>query len=128
MHTTLAAPALTAADRSAFFEGLEAAQRTPRERVAAGESPFLVYRDHILQYHSTALRLQAVVLNLYNDGDWAKKAPVYLATLIANADELHFEILISLLRAYAKRGENDREFLALGRQLAETRLRKGRRS
>lgn len=101
--------------------------RRTRERIKAGESPFAVHRDRILQYHSTALRLQTVVLNLYNDGVWAKKAPVHLSSLLANADDEHVQILMDLLRGYARHGENDREFLALGHQLAEARLRKGRR-
>ena len=102
--------------------------RRTRGRIQAGESPFAVHRDRILQCHSTALRLQAVVLNLYNDGVWAKKAPVYLSSLLANADEEHTQILIDLLRGYARRGENDREFLALGHQLATARQsRRGRK-
>lgn len=100
--------------------------RRTRERIKAGESPFAVHRARILQCHSTALRLQAVVLNLYNDGVWAKKAPVYLSSLLANADEEHQQILIDLLRGYARRGENDREFLALGHQLATARQRRSR--
>lgn len=99
-----------------------------RDRIAAGESPFEVHRSHILQDHSTALRLQAVVLNLYNDGHWAKKAPVYLSSLIANADDEHVEILLDLLRGYARNGENDPDFLALGRLLAEDRLRGKRKT
>lgn len=102
--------------------------RRKRERIAAGESPFAVHRDAILQCHSTALRLQAVVLNLYNDGHWAKKAPVYLSSLIANADDEHIEILIDLQRGYARCGEADPDFLALGRLLAEQRLPKSRRA
>jgi len=126
---TAGAPA--AAPPTTYAEAVAAEQhrqRTERERIAGGESPFLVHRDKIVQCHSTALRLQAVVLNLYNDGVWAKKAPVYLSSLLANADEEHVEVLMDLLRGYARRGENDREFLALGHQLAVARQRKGRRS
>lgn len=99
-----------------------------RQALDAGVSPFRVYRDKILGCHSTGLRLQAVVLNLYNDGYWAKKAPVYLSSLIANADGEHFEILVTLLRAYKRNGENDREFLALGKLIAESRMPKPRRA
>lgn len=97
-----------------------------RARIKAGESPFVVHRDRILQYHSTALRLQTVVLNLYNDGVWAKRAPVHLSSLLANADEEHVQVLMDLLRGYARNGENDREFLALGEQLARARLTRKR--
>lgn len=105
---------------------IAAEQRHARERISAGESPFLVHRQAILECHSTALRLQAVVLNLYNDGEWAKKAPVYLSSFLANADEHHTEILFDLLRGYSRNIENDPHFLALGRQLAEARMRRGR--
>lgn len=122
----------TAAPRHLTFEELqalvEADHRRTRERIAGGESPFAVHRDRILQCHSTALRLQAVVLNLYNDGIWAKKAPVYLSSLLANADDEHTEILFDLLRAYARHGENDADFIALGRTLAAARQPKGRRA
>lgn len=105
----------------------QAEWRRVRLRIKAGESPFVVHRERILQCHSTALRLQTVVLNLYNDGVWAKKAPVHLSSLLANADEEHVQILMDLLRGYARYGENDRDFLALGHQLAQARLPKGRR-
>ncbi len=101
--------------------------RRTRARIKAGDSPFAVHRERILQCHSTALRLQAVVLNLYNDGVWAKKAPVHLSSLLANADEEHTQILMDLLRGYARRGENDREFLALGERLAKARMSRSRR-
>jgi hypothetical protein len=98
-----------------------------RARIAAGESAFVVHRDKILGHHSTALRLQALVLNLYNGGDWRKKLPVPLDNLVANADRETFEAVLDLLRGYFDSGENDLEFLALGRMLAEQRLPRERR-
>jgi hypothetical protein len=104
-------------------------QRTgARDRIARGESPFLVHRDKLTGFHSTALRLQAVVLNLYNAAAWNKKAPVHLDNLIANADAEHYEILIDLLAGYKRNGENDADFLALGKALAEARQPKPRRT
>lgn len=94
--------------------------------VLRGVSPFARHRDKILGCHSTGLRLQAVVLNLYNSGDWAKKAPVRLDDLIANADDAHVEVLIDLLRGYQHNRENDADFLRLGRELALDRLPKPR--
>ncbi len=119
------------AQYAADIERKKLERLTAREQLAAGASPFRVYRDKIVAYHSTALRLQAVVLNLYNSGNWAKRQPVHLDNLIANADEEHVGILIDLLRSYARHGENDADFLALGRELAEAnapRQRKGARA
>lgn len=104
------------------------AREEVRQALARGVSPFLAHRPKIFGFHSTALRLQAVVLNLYNDACWAKKAPIYLSSLIANADREHLEILIDLIRAYARNGENDPDFMALGKQLAEARQPKARRA
>ena len=104
-------------------------QRTDaRNRIARGESPFRVHRDKIAGFHSTALRLQAVVLNLYNSADWNKKSPVHLDNLIANADAEHYEILIDLLAGYKRNGENDAHFLALGQALAQARQPTPRRA
>jgi hypothetical protein len=99
-----------------------------RDRIARGESPFRVHRDKLTGFHSTALRLQAVVLNLYNAAAWNKKAPVHLDNLIANADDEHYEILIDLLAGYKRNGENDADFLALGQALAQARQPKPRRA
>ena len=120
------------AEECAALAAEDAKARADRKTAAAhglanGVSPFLVHREKILGCHSTALRLQAVVLNLYNDGWWAKKEPVYLSSLIANADAEHVEILIDLIRAYKRNGENDRDFLALGKELAIARQPKARR-
>ena len=119
------------AQYAADIERKKLARLTAREQITAGASPFRVYRDKIVAYHGTALRLQAVGLNLYNSGVWARRKGVHLDNLIANADAEHVEILIDLLRSYAKRGENDADFLALGRELAEAnapRPRKGARA
>lgn len=105
-----------------------ARQQSDRERIAAGESPFLVHAPKVLAYHSTALRLQAVVLNLYNGDDWAKKAPVRLDNLLANGDKDHATALLDMLAGYYQRGENDPHFMALGRRLALERQPKARRS
>lgn len=95
---------------------------TARERIAAGESPFRVHADKILGCHSTALRLQALVLSLYNSQQWHKKVPVRLDDLFAAADEDHCEAAIDMLRSYGRRGENDADFMALGKHLATRRL------
>lgn len=119
------------AQYAADIERKKLTRLTARNQLAAGVSAFRVYRDKIVAYHSTALRLQAVVLNLYNSGVWAKRQPVHLDNLLANADEEHVGILIDLLRSYARNGENDADFLALGRELAEERAprqRKGARA
>lgn len=122
----------TLADLQAELAGQEAqhhaAAATARARIAAGESPFAVHRSKIVGDHGTALRLQALVLNLYNSHDWRQKAPVALDNLLANADAEHFEAAVDLLRGYFARRENDREFLALGRQLAQARLPRARRA
>lgn len=123
---------LTLADLQAELAGIEARHAADvaaaRARIAAGESPFAVHRHKILGGHSTALRLQALVLNLYNGGVWRKKVPAPLDDLIANADRSHFEAALDLLRGYYDSREEDREFLALGRQLAEERQPRARRT
>lgn len=103
---------------------LEAEGRSARERIAAGESPFRVHAQKVLGCHSTAYRLQALALSLYNSAEWAKKAPVRLDDLLASADDDHVEAAIDMLRGYARRGENDADFMALGKQLALARLNK----
>ena len=118
---------LDALDRAAD-EQRRQQRESDRQRIAAGVSPFRVHLAKIAGCHSTALRLQAVVLNLYNAAAWNKKAPVHLDNLIANADDEHYEVLIDLLAGYKRNGENDADFLALGRQLAEARQPKARRT
>lgn len=119
------------AQYAADIERKKLARLGARAQLAAGASAFRVHRDKIIGCHSTALRLQAVVLHLYNGAYWASLAPVRLDNLLANADAEHVEILIDLLRSYARHGENDADFLALGRELAEERAprpRKGARA
>lgn len=120
------------ADLQAELAGIEARHMgnvaAARARIAGGESPFAVHRDKILGGYSTALRLQALVLNLYNGNHWRKKVPAPLDDLIANADRSHFEAAMDLLRGYYDRREEDREFLALGRQLAEEQQPRARRA
>lgn len=82
------------------------------------QSPFVKYLREITGMHSTALRLQDLVLHLYNDDDW----PVHLSQLLANADERHKQIVLELIDWYWQHGENDEDFLALGRRLANSRL------
>ncbi|MBT0961695.1 hypothetical protein [Denitromonas iodatirespirans] len=85
---------------------------------AALLSPFERYRNEILGCHSTAYRLQALVLHLWNNDDW----PVKLANLMASADERYERIAIELIASYGHNGENDPHFMALGRLLAEERM------
>lgn len=87
-------------------------------QTAALLSPFERYRNEILGCHSTAYRLQALVLHLWNNDDW----PVKLANLMASADERYERIAIELIASYGHNGENDPHFMALGRQLASERL------
>lgn len=96
--------------------------QSARARIAAGESPFVVHRGLVLEGYSTAIRLQALVLNLYNGNHWRKKCPVPIDDLIANADRRHFEAAMDLLRGYYERREEDQDFLALGKLLAERRI------
>ena len=100
--------------------------RTPRERLAAGESAFRVHANKVLGCYSTAYRLQALVLSLYNSNQWAKKVPVRLDDLLAGADDDHVEAAIGMLRSYARFGENDPDFMALGKQVALRHLPKSK--
>lgn len=75
-------------------------------------NPFLEYRQHILGGYSTAERLAALVLHLFNS-----RHPVDLSSLLANADHEHRAIALHLMAHYARYGENDPIFMGLARQI-----------
>jgi len=81
----------------------------------ATHNPFVAYRAEITGGYSTAERLAAMVLNLYNGAAYG----VRLDMLLSSADEKHTRIALELLAWYAKHGENCAEFMALGKELAE---------
>lgn len=101
------------------LDELQAASTLARQyQSAALLSPFERYRTEILGCHTTAYRLQALVLHLWNNDDW----PVKLANLMASADEKYERIAIELIASYGHNGENDPHFMALGRLLANERM------
>lgn len=79
------------------------------------QNPFVTYRAEICGGYSTAHRLAALVLNLYNGAAHG----VRLDTLLSSADEKHTRIAMELLAWYARHGENCPEFMALARHLRE---------
>lgn len=82
------------------------------------ESPFVVYRATILQQE----RLQALVLHLYNCDDW----PFNLGNQLTQLDAENLAIAFALMQAYHQHGENDPDFLDLGRKLANYRIERRR--
>ncbi|MBI2381494.1 MAG: hypothetical protein HYV16_12145 [Gammaproteobacteria bacterium] len=78
-------------------------------------SPFLRYRSQILGGYGTAARLRALVLHLYNGGNY----PVRLDNLLAGADQTHVQIAMDLIGAYGRLGENDPAFMTLAREIRE---------
>lgn len=106
----------TIADECDCGAGLAYAETATYEMVAlAQQNPFVAYRAEITGGYSTAQRLAALVLHLYN----AARHGVRLDNLLSNADEHHTRIALELLAWYAKHGENCPEFMALARDLRE---------
>lgn len=114
----------TIADECDQGAGLAYPETALYDLEAESENPFVAYRDQITGGYSTAHRLAALVLNLYNGAAFA----VRLDTLLSSADEKHARIALELLAWYARHGENCPEFMALAGQLAYEALRTQRRN
>lgn len=82
---------------------------------APKRNPFVQYRAEICGGYSTAYRLAALTLHLYNGA----AHPVRLDNLLSNADEYHTRIALELLAWYARHGENCIDFMDLARYLVE---------
>lgn len=85
-------------------------------------SPFDTHKAKLDGCHSAALRLQRIVLNLYNGNAW----PIVndeLSSYLSNADHDHRRALLEMLNWYAQLGENCPDFMALGRRLAKQACR-----
>lgn len=82
--------------------------------VAQEDSPFLRYRSVILDHYSTAERLAALVLHL-----WNYHYPSALGPLLANADARHKRIAFELIASYAEHGENDPHFMNLAGEIRD---------
>ena len=67
-------------------------------------------------------RLQALVLHLYNCDEW----PFNLGNQLTQLDSDNLQIAVALMRAYHQHGENDPDFLDLGRKLADYRIERQR--
>lgn len=82
------------------------------------ESPFIAHRATILRQE----RLQALVLHLYNCDDW----PFNLGNQLTQLDSENLAIAIAMMRAYNQHGENDPDFMHLGRYLADYQIERRR--
>ncbi len=82
------------------------------------QSPFVTHRGKILLQE----RLQALVLHLYNCDDW----PFNLGNQLTQLDSENLAIAFALMHAYHQHGENDPDFLDLGRQLANYQIERRR--
>lgn len=105
---------------AAFPEESSDAERTTgaieemRNALLDYESPFLRHREEILGCYSTAQRLSALSLHLWNDNN-----PVRLASLFGNADTRHTLIALELIASYAVQGENDPHFMNLADEIRD---------
>jgi hypothetical protein len=77
-------------------------------------SPFLRYRKEILGGYSTAIRLQNLVMNLWNDN-----FPCQMGRLLCNADAKHKRIAFELIASYARHGEGDEHFMQLAEEILD---------
>lgn len=82
------------------------------------ESIFVIHRATILRQE----RLQALVLHLYNSSEWNFN----LGDQLTQLDPENLEIAIAMMRSYHQHGENDPDFLDLGRKLADYRIERRR--
>lgn len=71
-------------------------------------SVFELHKDLVLGHYSTAAKLRAWVLALYNGADY----PVDLSWL-GTVDERHYTAALAMLQAYRQHGERDPTFMAL---------------
>lgn len=85
-----------------------------RNELIEYDSPFLRHREEILGGYSTAQRLSALTLHLWNDNN-----PVRLASLFGNADTRHTRIAMELIASYATNGENDPQFMNLADEIRD---------
>lgn len=99
-------------ENAAFARMRESLAALEARRQKFAVSPFKTYRREILSGYSTAQRLAALTLHLWNGA-----YPVRLDTLFANADQHHTLIALELMESYATWGENDPDFMALGREI-----------
>lgn len=76
-------------------------------------SPFLRYRREILGDYETAVRLRAMVMNL-----WGGR-PANLSLLFHHADEQHTRIALECIASFTQYGENDTFFMTLASEIDE---------
>lgn len=86
-------------------------------------SPFARYRKEIFGYYSTAERLQALTLHLWNSSN-----EVNLASLLINADEKHRRIALEMIASYSVWGENDPAFMMLANEIRDRRAQEAQRA
>lgn len=86
------------------------------------ESPFATHRSKLDGNHGAATRLKRIVLNLYNGTRWPIQHDE-LGGYLSNADIEHRTALLEMFDWYAQHGENDPDFMDLGRSLAKQALR-----
>lgn len=77
-------------------------------------SPFLRHRREILGSYTTAQRLAALTLHLWNSHNEAD-----LPCLLRNADRRHKAIALELIASYAEHGENDPLFMHLADEIRD---------
>lgn len=102
------------ADIARIVAASQAAIKASKEKFSV--SPFRTHREIILSSYSTALRMQDLVLHLWNDN-----RPVQLGSLLGNADQKHTQIVLAMIESYSVWGENDPDFMALAEEILSRR-------
>lgn len=84
------------------------------------QNPFVEHREILLSAgYGTAQRLQDLALHLWNDDAY----PCRLGALAAGADAKHWKIAMDMIAWYRVHGENDRDFMALCREIYDLRTK-----
>ncbi len=101
-----------------FFEKIHQ-HKLERQNEELKPSPYLTHADKIFGCYSTAIRLQNLILHLYNS-----KNKCDLGGLVANADVEHRELALEIIRRYSILGENDQDFMETANQIQARRKKR----
>ena len=103
------------AGKESFFAEIQRIEQRKKDELTK-PSPYVAHRAEIFGCYSTALRLQDLILHLYNQDN-----QMDLGRFLGNADEKHVEIALDIIRRYSILGENDKEFMTTAQELQERR-------
>lgn len=102
-------------EKKDFFAEMARMGQRKKDEIAK-PSPYHVHRDNIFGGYGTSIRLQDLILHLYNSENKCD-----LGALLANADEEHMELAIEIIRRYSILVENDQDFMRTAREILTRR-------